>query len=43
MDHVIKAHDVGTTQDIEWLILNDRVQPSFIAGVVLISHASSPL
>ena len=24
---------VGTIQYIEWLILNDRVQPSFIAGV----------
>ena len=33
-DHVTKSHDVGTIQYIEWLILNDRVQPSFIAGVL---------
>ena len=32
---MIKSHDVGTIQYIEWLILIDRVQPSFIAGVVL--------
>jgi hypothetical protein len=31
---VIKSHDVGTIQYIEWLILIDRVQPSFIAGVI---------
>jgi hypothetical protein len=31
---VIKSHDVGTIQYIEWLILIDRVQPSFIAGVL---------
>jgi hypothetical protein len=30
---VIKSHDVGAIQYIEWLILIDRVQPSFIAGV----------
>jgi hypothetical protein len=30
---VIKSHDVGTIRYIEWLILIDRVQPSFIAGV----------
>jgi hypothetical protein len=30
---VIKSHDVGTIQYIEWLILIDRVQPSLIAGV----------
>jgi hypothetical protein len=30
---VIKSHDVGTIQYIEWMILIDRVQPSFIAGV----------
>jgi len=30
---VIQSHDVGTIQYIEWLILIDRVQPSFIAGV----------
>ena len=29
---MIKSHDVGTIRYIEWLILNDRVQPSFIAG-----------
>ena len=33
-DRVIKSHDAGTIQHIEWLILIDRVQPSFIAGVV---------
>jgi hypothetical protein len=32
---VIKSHDVGTY--IEWLILIDRVQPSFVAGVYLTS------
>jgi hypothetical protein len=32
-DHVTKSHDVGTIQYIEWLILINRVQPSFIAGV----------
>ena len=32
-DHVTKSHDVGTIQYTEWLILIDRVQPSFIAGV----------
>jgi hypothetical protein len=31
---VIKSHDVGMIQYIEWLILIDRVQPSFIAGVI---------
>ena len=30
---MIKSHDVGTIQYIEWLILIGRVQPSFIAGV----------
>jgi hypothetical protein len=34
-DHVIIAHDVGTIQYIEWLILIERVQPSFITGVSL--------
>ena len=33
-DHVIKAHELGTIQYIEWLILIDRVQLSFIAGVL---------
>ena len=28
------SHDVGTIQYIEWLLLINRVQPSFIAGVV---------
>ena len=31
---MIKSHDVGTLQYMEWLILIDRVQPSFIAGVL---------
>jgi hypothetical protein len=31
---VIKSHAVGTIQQyIEWLILNDRVQPPLLAGV----------
>ena len=30
---MIKSHDVGTIHYIEWLILIDRVQPLFIAGV----------
>jgi hypothetical protein len=30
---VVKPQIVGTIQYIEWLILNDRVQPSLIAGV----------
>jgi hypothetical protein len=34
-DHVTKSHDAGTVQYKEWLILNDRVQPSLIAGVCL--------
>ena len=32
---MIKPHDVGTKQYIQWLILIDRVHPSFIAGVIL--------
>ena len=35
---MIKSHDVGTIQYIEWLILIYRVQPSFIAGVELQSE-----
>jgi hypothetical protein len=30
---VYNTQVVGTIQYIEWLILNDRVQPSFSAGV----------
>ena len=30
---MITSHDVGTIQYIEWLILIDRAQPSFVAGV----------
>jgi hypothetical protein len=30
---VVKTQVVGTIQYIEWLILTDSVQPSFIAGV----------
>ena len=33
---------VGTIQYIEWLILNDRVQPSFIAGVEGLCVEASP-
>jgi hypothetical protein len=33
MEPVVKPQVDGTIQYIEWLILNDRVQPSFIAGV----------
>ena len=33
MEPVAKPQVVGTIQYIEWLILTDRVQPSFIAGV----------
>ena len=32
-DHVILPYYVGTIQYIEWLILINRAQPSFIAGV----------
>ena len=41
-EHVIKSHDVGTIQYIEWLILIDRVQPSFIAGVEGLCVEASP-
>ena len=33
MEHVVKPQVAGTIQYIEWLILNDRVQLSLIAGV----------
>ena len=33
MEPVVKSQAVGTIQYIEWLMLSDRVQPSFIAGV----------
>ena len=35
MEPVVKSQAVGTIQYIEWLVLNDRVQPSFIAGVTV--------
>ena len=31
---MVKPQAVGTVQYIEWLILNDRVQPSLFAGVM---------
>ena len=34
---MIKSNDVGTIQYIEWLTLIDRVQPSFLAGVNLLT------
>jgi hypothetical protein len=34
MEPVVKPQVVGTIQYIQWLILADRVQPSFIAGVL---------
>jgi hypothetical protein len=30
---MVNSQVAGTTQYIEWLILNERVQPSLIAGV----------
>ena len=35
---MVEPQVVGTIQYIEWLILNDRVQPSLIAGAM----ASAP-
>ena len=38
-----ESDDVGTIQYMEWLILNDRVQPLFIAGVFTSCSWGSPL
>jgi hypothetical protein len=40
---VIKSHDVGTKQYIEWLILIDRVHPSLIVGVYGVSYREGML
>ena len=39
---VVKPQVVGTIQYIEWLILNDRVQPSLIAAAAVYQYLSGP-